>query len=114
MFDGVVVDRGFEWSEEDFAFDVWAWNVLMQTTTADTRERMQLLLMLEEGDIAHMGPVTAVGRAFVIDAMLRYHPHHAVTEQEWRWAVGEKRFDARRFIEVEHAHPRLNGSYVVG
>jgi hypothetical protein len=68
MFDGVVVD-------------VWAWEVLTQTTTAAMRTLMQRLLMLEDDAIARAGPLTAEERAFILSAMFCYQPHHAVTER---------------------------------
>jgi hypothetical protein len=99
IFDGAV----FENDEEDFAFEgdmafeVWAWNVLMQTTDAEMRALMQRLLMPHE----HVEQPTAAERRSIINAMFRYQPERGVTEREWHGFVVQNRGVPRLFIEVE-------------
>jgi hypothetical protein len=95
IFDAAVFDD----DEDDFAFegdmalDVWAWNVLMQTTDADMRALMQRLLMPQ----GHVEMPTAAERRSIANAMFRYQP----TEREWQGVVAQNRGVARLFIEVE-------------
>jgi hypothetical protein len=99
IFDAAVFDDDEEdfAFEGDMAFDVWAWNILMQTTDAEMRALMQRLLMPQR----HVEMPTAAERRSIINAMFRYQPEHGVTEREWQGVVVQNRGVPRLFIEVE-------------
>jgi hypothetical protein len=95
----------------EISFEVWSWNMLIQTTDAAMRTPMQRVLLLSDDAIVRAGPPTDAERESVITAMFRYHPQHGVTVRAWQRLVRENRFVARRFIEVEHADTGLNRLY---
>lgn len=85
----------------DMSFEVWTWNVTMQTTNERIRSIMQRMLHLPFPEVTRQGPVAREERLLVLNAMLERRPQHGVSDEEWQEIVNALHEDAHDFVMSE-------------